>query len=205
MMPLARFFIKHGFRLYDRLYRTVFGLRAVGPILYVGRSRYRGHPRVFHDGTSLYPGEPMGTLHLDNARIAELYDTQKTPRRVPLAFGRLLLASFKSLAAKARVDQGLKGLPVYVGINWFRPRGKRFGFQAESLAAGPRCYLLRWHFRLLLYAFAPGDASWKIRDIEPHAFWLTRRGLMKHFAQERSEDDSPETTLGRRPGVPGIE
>ena len=189
-MSFTRRVIKGGFRLYDRLYRLVFQLRPVGPLLYVGCERYRGPARAFADQTELRPGEPIGTLHVNNALIANLYETDGAGQRVPLAFSRLLLASLEALAAEAQVDSRLREIPVYRGINWFRPRGKRIGFQVEALAGGSRAALLRLHFRLLLYAFAGGDDSWKTRPIKPHIFWLTRRQLMKHFARDSSEDNS---------------
>jgi len=156
----------------------------------VGCERYRGPARAFADQTELRPGEPIGTLHVNNALIANLYETDGAGQRVPLAFSRLLLASLEALAAEAQVDSRLREIPVYRGINWFRPRGKRIGFQVEALAGGSRAGLLRLHFRLLLYAFAGGDDSWKTRPIKPHVFWLTRRQLMKHFGRDSSEDNS---------------
>jgi hypothetical protein len=196
-MSFTRRVIKGGFRLYDRLYRLVFRLQAVGPLLYVGCERYRGPARVFADRAELRPGDPVGTLHVNNALIANLYETDGADQRVALAFRRLLLASLEALAAEAQVSQRFCDVAVYRGINWFRPRGKRIGFQVEALAEGPRAGLLRLHFRLLLYAFAGGDESWKTRPIKPHVFWLTRRQLMKYFARESSEEHAPETSLRR--------
>ncbi|MCG2777359.1 MAG: hypothetical protein L6406_16945 [Desulfobacterales bacterium] len=201
-MSFTRRVIKAGFSLYDRLYRLLFRLQAVGPLLYVGCERYRGPARVFTDQTKLRPGDPVGTLHVNNALIASLYETDRAGQRVAPAFSRLLLASLEALAAEAQVDSWLREIPVYRGINWFRPRGKRIGFQVEALAGGPRAGLLRLHFRLLLYAFAGGDDSWKTRPIKPHVFWLTRQQLMKNFGKDNSEDDSPEIYRRRRYGVP---
>lgn len=188
-MSFTRQVIKWGFSLYDRLYRLVFRLRPVGPLLYVGCSRYRGPTRVFTDQTELCPGDPIGTLHVNNALIASLYETDGTGLRVALAFSRLLLASLESLGAEARTDSWLRDIPAYQGINWFRPRGKHIGFQVEALVEGPRAGLLRWHFRLLLYAFSGGDQSWKTRPVQPHVFWLTRQQLIKHFGRDSSEDN----------------
>jgi hypothetical protein len=99
------------------------------------------------------------------------------------------MASFRALADKARVDPWLCNIPVYYGINWFPPRGKRFGFQTELLTAGIRTSLLRWHFRILLYASSPGYEFSNSNPIKPHVFWLTRRQLIKHFTGEKAEDN----------------
>lgn len=185
----TRSVVKRGFSLYDSLYHLIFRLRAVGSLLYVGCERYRGRARVFADQTGLRPGDPIGTLHVNNALIADLYQTDGASQRVAFAFSRLILASLEDLAAEAQVDSWLRKIPVYRGINWFRPRGKRIGFQVEALAEGPKASILRLHFRLLLYAFAGGDESWKTRPIKPHVFWLTRRQLIKHFGRDSSEDN----------------
>ena len=158
-------------------------------MLYVGCERYRGHARVFADRTILRPGDSIGTLHVNNALIADLYQTDGASQRVAFAFSRLILASLEDLAAEAQVDSWLRKIPIYRGINWFRPRGKRIGFQVEALAEGPKASILRLHFRLLLYAFAGRDESWKTRPIKPHVFWLTRRQLIKHFGRDSSEDN----------------
>jgi hypothetical protein len=205
MMHLTRRIIQRGFRLYDGLYRQIFRLEAVGPLLYLGRARYRGPARVLADHTPLHPGEPVGTLHFNNARIASLYQLYGAGRRMIFHYTRLLLASLQALAAKAQVAPELRDVMVYQGISWLRPHGERFGFQVEALPDGSRAFLLRCHFRLLLYASAPEDKFRNIGPIRPHVFWLTRQQLIKHFFQENSGDDASETLHKSRPGVPGTE
>lgn len=161
------------FRACDALYRALFRLRAVGPLLLVGRSRYRGAGRSFPDGSRLEAGDAVGTLHFDNARIA------RGGTRTGLH--RLLRASLEELARLAHEDPVLRQVGVYRGVTWLRPHGRRYGFLAEPVQDGPRQRLLRAHFRLLLRALPAREARAPIR---PHVFWLTRRQLERHFGGE---------------------
>ena len=86
----------------DELYRLRHALQQVGPILLVGRDRYSGPVRRFPDGTELRPGDPLGTLHFDNARIAALEG--EAPTAIGLRFTRLLIASLRELAELARAE-----------------------------------------------------------------------------------------------------
>jgi hypothetical protein len=159
------------FRACDALYRALFRLRAVGPMLLVGRARYRGAARDFPDGSRLETGDTVGTLHFDNARIAGAGS----------GFRRLLRASLEELARLAAQDPVLRQVGVYRGVTWLRPHGRRYGFVAEPLPGGPARRLLQAHFRLLLRAFLPREAG---SAIQPHVFWLTRRQLERHFGGE---------------------
>ena len=163
--------MRAAFRAYDALYRALFRLRAVGPMLLVGRTRYRGAARDFPDGSRLEAGDALGTLHFDNARIAKRPGGKST-------FARLLRASLEELAGRSAEDPMLRPIGVYRGVTWLRPHGRRYGFVAEPLPSGPARRYLQAHFRLLLRAFLPRGAQAPVR---PHVFWLTRRQLERHF------------------------
>jgi hypothetical protein len=71
-MERLRRIVRSALRRVDDLYRLRHGLQPVGPVLFVGRARYHGLARHFADGTQLRPGDVLGTLHFNNARIAAL-------------------------------------------------------------------------------------------------------------------------------------
>lgn len=167
-----------GFRIYDTLYRVLFRLQAVGPMLFVGRARYRGEARRFPDGIRLEAGDVLGTLHFNNARIAKLPGAGTGGRTT---FGFLLRASLQELARRTTEDSVLRQIRVYRGVTWLQPHGRRLGFLVEPYPGGPGQRLLRAHFRLLLRTFSPREADGAIR---PHVFWLTRRQLVRHFGGE---------------------
>lgn len=172
------------FRRYDAVYRRL-RLRAIGPLLQVGCTRYRGPTRVFSDGTTLRPGDRVGSLHFDNARAAALHQADK-PKLAALRFGRLLRTSLQSLAALALTDPDLRELGVYRSISWLRPHGRQFGFVVEPLDdGGLRSRLRRTHFRFILRAFLPGQS---LAAPTPHVFWLTRCQLLEHFGDREQNE-----------------
>lgn len=174
------------FRRYDAVYCRVLRLRAIGPLLQVGCARYGGPTRVFSDGTTLRPGDRVGSLHFDNVRAAALHQADK-PRLGALRFARLLRTSLQDLAALALLDPDLRELEVYRSISWLRPHGRQFGFVVEPLDDGLRSRLLRTYFRFLLRTFL---TSQPLVAPAPHVFWLTRHQLLQHFGNRKQNEST---------------
>ena len=99
-------------------------------MLYVGRTRYRGPVRTFADGTSLAPGDPYGSLHFDNSRIASLGEVSLN--RSGVRFARLLRDSLSALVDASRNDPALADLPAFHGVTWIRDHGAQVGFVSEG-------------------------------------------------------------------------
>src|SRR5262245_64215119 len=97
---------RHGWvvRLYDWLYRRWHRLdrqaSAVGPALRIEVHRARRR-HVLPDGTRVVRGERLGTIHLDNRRVAALHRAGACRLDVGLAFRRALVASLEELARAA--------------------------------------------------------------------------------------------------------
>jgi hypothetical protein len=169
-------------------YRRYFRLQAVGPMLYLGQTTHRGPARVLADGTSLNPGDSLGILHFNNARIADLHRPHVNPGFV---FTRLLRSSLAILAQRAQSDPVLRPVVAFRGVTWIPPHGQRIGFEVEPLPDGLRTRWLQWHFHLLLYVFAPEINPGTARRLRPYVFWLTRRQLIRHFAVEGPRNHEP--------------
>lgn len=180
---LLRWLIRGGFRWYERVYRRVHGLQAIGPLLYVGRTHYRGPSKVLADDTRLEPRDPIGVLHFNNICIDGLHQSGVN---VPFAFARLLRASLRALAHQLESDPVWREVKVFRGITWLPPHGQRFGFETEPLLDRCRAPCLGWHFRLLLYAFSPVHNQRRARRLTPYVFWLTRRQLVQRFAHRKA-------------------
>jgi hypothetical protein len=179
-MSLARYAARHVLLAVDRLYRRWHHLSMVGPLLHAGQVQYDGPPRHFADGTELRTGDLLGTLHFDNARIAGLEGNG--PGATGLQFRRLLFASLRALAERARPGQLFHGVAVYRGIGWVR-HGERIGFIHEPAPDGWRTRWATLHVRLLVWAFAaPGGTAGEARP-ELTITWLTRRTLVARFGK----------------------
>jgi hypothetical protein len=171
----------------DDLYRRRFELQPVGPILFVGRSRYRGPARRFADGTQLQPGDMLGTLHFNNARIAAL--EAATPNAVAVRFVRLLLQSLRDLAELAHEGRPFGDLAVFQGLGWWR-HGESVGFISEPFPEGRRKRFLAVHIGLLVWAFAPPASTAIAARPEPRISWITRDALIERYgsAKERGQE-----------------
>jgi hypothetical protein len=73
----------------------------------------------------------------------------------------------------------LRELSIISGITWFKPHGNKVGFESEPLPEGRQKWLLKNHFRLLLYALFPHLAKRENARLEPHRFWLTKNRLIE--------------------------
>jgi hypothetical protein len=176
-----RSLVRRGIEGCDSLYRYRLGLTSVGPALYVGRVCHRGPVMRFADGTELQPGAAIGTLHFNNARLAQI--AQPDRHRTGFEFARLMRASLTLLAERTRADEIFGDVQVYQGITWVRSHGERVGFQSTPLRQGWRKRLLSWHFRVIVWAFSPAAAS---THWEPRFYWLTRDELLKNFGSNRA-------------------
>lgn len=170
---------------WDIGYHSLHRLLPVGPLLFVGRTRYRGPERQFADGTLLMPGELIGTLHFNNARIANL--EAASPAAIGLKFARLLFESLRALAQLSARDPRFRNLPVYLGIGWLR-HGEQIGFIIEKFPGGWRRRYLTAHIRLLVWAFAPSAQTAAEARPEPVVTWLPRTSLLKRFGGERKSE-----------------
>lgn len=180
-MPDGRGGLHDALDALDRLYRRWHHLEAVGPLFFVGKSQYQGIERRFADGTALRPGDPLGLLHFNNARIATL-GLESGRHGTAWRFTRLLRESLDALSAYSVTSAG-RPIEVYQGTTWMQVHGLKVGFTIEPLPDGWRSRLLRLHFRLLRAGFAPATFRRSAGPPVPRRFWITRGDLQKHFGK----------------------
>jgi hypothetical protein len=181
-MEWLRLALRSALSRVDKLYRLRHRLRPVGPVLFVGRARYAGPPRQFADGTRLLPGDVLGTLHFNNARIAAL--EALTPTAIALRFRRLLLESLGTLAQLGSEGGPFDDVAVFQGIGWWR-QGETIGFLSEAFPEGRRKRFLTLHIGLLVWAFAPRFSTALAARPEPRISWITRAALIKRFGKAK--------------------
>lgn len=162
----------------DRRYHKAHRLIPVGPLLLIGRAIYQGPARRFPDGTLLEPGDPIGELHFNNARLHKLNATSSAG--AGLGFARLMFASLNRLAKRSEEDPELADLKAYHGVTWLRPHGSGVGFFTEPVAPGLRRRWQRLYFRLLLWAFSANPEN-RAPTLDPHHYWLTQTLLLAKF------------------------
>lgn len=179
MEPLRRI-VRTALRGVDEFYHWRHRLQPVGPVLFVGRTRYDGPPRQFADGTRLRPGDALGTLHFNNARIAGI--SADTPVAIGFTFARLFVESLRSLAALASEGGSLSDLAVFHGIGWWE-HGERHGFIGEPFPEGPRKRFLALHIGLLVWAFAPSTSTAIATRPQPRISWMTRTTLLERYGK----------------------
>lgn len=165
----------------DRVYRRWHRLRRVGPVMYIGRTRYRGPERQFPDGATLHPGDLIGTMHFDNERLAAL--ANQSTSAIGLHFARLVFPSLRRLGDLLQTDEAFREVAVVQGVGWFH-HGAELGVVNEPVPSGPRRLFLALYLRLLVWAFAPDEHRARSARPEPTVTWLTRGVLLTRFARE---------------------
>jgi hypothetical protein len=164
----------------DRWYYRRHRLRTLGPVLYLGRSRYRGPELRFEDGTLLRDNDPIGRLHFNNASIAAL--GEGSMQRVGFRFAKMMRESLHTLAEAAQSDPSLRDLAVFQGVTWIPAHGAVVGFVSTPMPKTWKTRLLASHFRLLSWVFAPA-ARIRERRAEPRLYWLTRAALAQNVGK----------------------
>jgi hypothetical protein len=166
--------------LVDAWYYRRYRLQTLGPVLFLGRARYRGPELHFEDGTTLRDNDPIGRLHFNNASIAAL--GEGSLHRVGFRFAKLMRQSLRMLAEVAQSDPALRDVSVFQGMTWLPAHGEVVGFVSTPMPKNWRTRLLAGHFRLLMSAFAPA-AKIRERSAEPRLYWLTRTALVRNLGK----------------------
>ncbi|HEY6644052.1 YkoP family protein [Povalibacter sp.] len=169
----------------DAWYYRRYRLRTLGPVLFLGKARYRGPSLQFDDGTLLQENDSIGRLHFNNASIAAL--GEGSMQRVGFRFARLMRESLRQLDQMARVDPSLSDVRVFQGVTWLPAHGQVVGFVSTPLPKDFRWRLLTAHFRLLSWVFAPAAKIRDRDDAEPRLYWLTRDALAKNVGKLKGE------------------
>lgn len=197
-MEWLRQAIQKALRQIDRRYQRAHRLQPVGPVLYVGRARYRGPVMQFADDTLLEPGEDVGMLHFNNERFTQIEGGSS--RGTALGFARLMIQSLHDLARRARTDPRLCDLAVYHAVSWLPAHGQRIGFICAPYPEGLKKRWMTLHFKLLVWAFAPARDS-RSAWPDPHYFWMTRKELLKRFPESDKAPDDIDRRSYRRAGA----
>ena len=188
-MDALRLLARKTLAVLDAWYYKRNRLHTLGPVLYLGRSRYRGPDLIFEDGTSLRDNEPVGRLHFNNTGIAAL--GEGSLHRTGLKFAKLMRLSLFKLAQCAQSDPSFNDISVFEGVTWIPEHGKGVGFVSKPLPRSLRRLLLAAHFRLLLWAFAPAAQTRAAGFAEPRRYWLTKAALANNLAKLAKGEVAP--------------
>lgn len=180
-MNTARNAVQRALKAVDRWYCRRYRLQALGPVLLLGRGRYRGPELHFEDGTSLRDNEPIGRLHFNNSSIAAL--GEGSMHQTGFRFAKLMRVSLLRLAEQARSNPDLSDVRVFEGVTWIPQHGAVVGFVSQPLPPGWRTMWLAMHFRLLLWAFAPTAKIREAAQAKPRVYWLTRTALQQNLGK----------------------
>jgi hypothetical protein len=164
--------------LVDAWYYRRYRLSALGPVLFLGQTRYRGPELRFEDGTLLRDNDPIGRLHFNNASIAAL--GEGSLHRVGFKFAKLMRQSLRTLAEVAQSDPSLRDVSVFQGMTWLPAHGEVVGFVSTPMPKSWRSRLLAGYFRLLMSVFAPAARIRARSSAEPRLYWLTRTALVRN-------------------------
>jgi hypothetical protein len=167
--------------LVDAWYYRRYRLRTLGPVLFLGRARYRGPELRFEDGTLLRDNDPIGRLHFNNSSIAAL--GEGSLHRVGFRFARLMRQSLRTLAEVAQTDPSLRDVSVFQGMTWLPAHGEVVGFVSTPMPKSWRTRLLAGHFRMLTSVFAPAARIRARAGAEPRLYWLTRTALVRNLGK----------------------
>jgi hypothetical protein len=181
-MDWLRLLIQRGLRRVDQHYQRIHDLKSAGPVLYVGPGRHDGPVIQFPDGTVLNSGDAIGVMHFNNERFTRIDGT--TARSAAIGFARLMMESLEELARLALHDPTFGTVTVFHAVSWLPAHGTRIGFICDPYPEGLKKRWMYWHFKLLVWAFAPARDSRSARP-DPHHFWLTRKELLRRFGASR--------------------
>lgn len=169
---------------YDAWWRRRHKVEKFDELISFSFEQFSGNRRMMNDGTWIEPGDALAILHFNRECFSAASDQTRDYMRNALRFRKLILASLTQLAQDIHCHGKLTHVKAFHGISWLPPHGEKFGFLIEPLPDSALTRLRKYYFRLLLTAFFPQVAARESKRIQPHAYWLTKRNLLKHFSGE---------------------
>jgi hypothetical protein len=173
---------------YDGYWRRQHGVEKFDALLSFSFEQYAGKRRLMNDESWVEAGDWLAILHFNRECFIGSSAQPKDNLRNALRFKKQLQLSFSHLAIEIKANQKFGRVKAFHGVSWLPPHGEKLGFLIERLPDSPLNQLRKVYFSLLLKTFFPQLVRAENKPIQPHAFWLTRQNLLKHFATEASDE-----------------
>ncbi len=174
---------------YDAYWRRRNGVEKFDDLLSFSFEKFSGERRVMNDGTWVEPGDYLAILHFNRECFINSSANPQHYLRNALRFRKLLLSSFRRLAKDINENEKFVMVKVFHGVSWLPPHGEKLGFLIERLPDSTLNFVRKVYFKILLKVFFPHVAALEKNRIQPHAYWLTRQNLLKHFATEPLDNE----------------
>lgn len=177
---LAEILIDPVLAIWERVDRRRRAIRLIRPggVLGLEVRRYRGSALTLSDGTIVRPGDPLGLIHFENARLGSL--AVEGWQTVGWREGR---ADLRQLAAWAR-EQASRARPVaYTGTTLLWPIARRAGFEVRARRWTRWARIEDAYFRSLLRRWNP-PARTRLRrggELRSAVVWLSDAALQRRY------------------------
>jgi hypothetical protein len=173
---------------YDAWWRRRHGVEKFDELLSFSFEKYAGERRMLNDGTWVEPGDWLAILHFNRECFMNSTTNPKEYLRNALRFRKLILSSFGQLALDINTNEKFFMVKAFHGVSWLPPHGEKLGFLIERLPDSMLNRIRTFYFKILLKTFFPHLAAAEKNRIQPHAYWLTRKSLLKNFTPEPSHE-----------------
>lgn len=171
---------------YDGWWRRRHKVEKFDELISFSFEKFIGQARVMNDGSRIEQGDLLAILHFNRECFSS---ASHDYMRNALRFRKQIFSSLSQLAKDVSQHEKLQQVKAFHGISWLPPHGEKFGFLIEPLPDSILTRARRFYFRLLLRAFFPQVAVRESQRLQPHAYWLTRRNLLKYFSGKYSRHE----------------
>jgi len=180
--------------LVEWLFERLFRVERLAPdddtvALRVAFQVHRGREIVLGDGTRIEPGARIVELHVRNDLLAGFHRAYDDPRRVGLAYMRVMRRAMRVLAIRWRTDPRFEGVVAVYGRNLFPEHLRDGGFEMRELLPAWRRKLLSWHVRRIVTGAHPRGRERVMLDGRPREvkeLWLSWGMCLRHFGGGRA-------------------
>lgn len=174
---------------YDGYWRRKHKVEKFDELLSFSFEKFTGERKMMNDGSWIEPGDYLAIIHFNRECFVNSSANPQHYIRNALRFRKLLLASFRQLASAIHEHEKLMNIKVFHGVSWLPPHGEKLGFFIERLPDSTLTLIRKFYFTVLLKVFFPHVSALDNNQIQPHAYWLTRQNLLKHFSVEPSGNE----------------
>jgi hypothetical protein len=138
---------------------------------------YGGKPLELSDGTRVERGARVAELHQKNDVLAGLHRQYGSPRRVGVAYTKLMQQSVIALARVWANDPRFEGVVAVYGRNIFPEFAERGGFESREVLPVWRRRMISWWVRRIVASAHPKGRERVMKDGRPREVmevWISR-------------------------------
>lgn len=195
---------------WEKLFQKLFRVDHIDDevkLLALRVTKYHGKPIKLNDGATIYNGDKVAELHLNNLMLYEISTKVRTPIQLAVMLIHYVDRDMPKLTKFIQEQPAYRNVKGLYGVSIINRGTKKFGFTVQELPQGIFYFFSRIYLRILLYILHPEGRkrlNTKKELLVPKTIAISKKELLKRFGNEEMDEsevgikDSVEVNKGTK-------